>query len=185
MPAYNYAHKRKLKNLLIDPQMQKQYTYLMIVLIMVAALVISLIVHITIREALTGPYKIGVISPYEVMSRINYQLIVRITITMILTIIAASFCGIAFLHRIAGPIYRFRVTLKKMAKGEIIPNIKLRKGDFYHDVADQINNVLELLRKKRAYSDEVEKEIEGIAKSGNIEELRNKLPEIQKKLKAI
>lgn len=161
MPKYQY--KRSIKTLLIDPQMQKEYTLLLVVLIIVAAIVISFIVNWTIRESmLSGPYRLGKLSPYEVMSSINYLLTVRITLALLVTIFVAGFLSIKFLHRVGGPIYRFRVTLRQISSGQIPNDIHLRRSDFYKDVADEMNRVLALMRNKRESAQKLASELERI-----------------------
>ncbi len=156
-----YQHKRSVKTLLIDPQMQKEYTFLMVIILFISAIVISVLVNWTIRDTMmSGPYRLGKISPYEVMSSINYLITVRVTIALLVTIVVSAFLSIKFLHRVGGPIYRFRVTLKQIAKGQIPSNIKLRTNDFYKDIADEINKVLELMRSKKEKKDQIVLEIQ-------------------------
>lgn len=162
MPQHQY--KRQFRTLLIDPQMQKEYTLLLVVLIIVSAIVISFIVNWTIRESMSGGYRLGKVSPYEVMSSINYLLTVRITITLLVTIFIAGFLSIKFLHRVGGPMYRFRITLKQISSGQIPQDIHLRRNDFYKDVADEINRVLALLRGKREAAHRLAQELEKIPK---------------------
>ncbi|NQT16923.1 MAG: hypothetical protein HQ582_29465 [Planctomycetes bacterium] len=53
-------------------------------------------------------------------------------------------------HRFAGPMYRFRKTLQELAaRGEAAP-VKLRNGDFWQDVADDFNAVLDRLAAEKA-----------------------------------
>lgn len=46
-------------------------------------------------------------------------------------------------NRFAGPMYRFRGVLRRMAAGENVEPIRLRRGDFWTDVADDINALAE------------------------------------------
>ncbi len=50
-------------------------------------------------------------------------------------------------HKVAGPLYRFRVVLEALKEGEIPSPISIRKGDYLHEEADLVNEVLESLRK--------------------------------------
>jgi len=49
-------------------------------------------------------------------------------------------------HKVAGPLYRFKLVLEALKKGEISSPISIRKGDYLHPEADLINQVLESLR---------------------------------------
>lgn len=44
-------------------------------------------------------------------------------------------------NRFAGPVYRLRTSLDQLAKGEPVPPIKFREGDFWIDLADKFNQV--------------------------------------------
>ena len=46
-------------------------------------------------------------------------------------------------HRFAGPMYRLRGALRSLGQGEDVRPVKFRKGDFWQDVADDFNAVLE------------------------------------------
>ena len=49
-------------------------------------------------------------------------------------------------HKVAGPLYRFKLVLEALKEGEISSPISIRKGDYLHQEADLINQVLENLR---------------------------------------
>lgn len=48
---------------------------------------------------------------------------------------------IFFSHRIAGPIYRIRVSLDRMLAGDYEFKIKVRKNDFYGNIADKLEQL--------------------------------------------
>jgi methyl-accepting chemotaxis protein len=49
-------------------------------------------------------------------------------------------------HKVAGPLYRFKLVLEALKEGEISSPISIRKGDYLQQEADLINQVLESLR---------------------------------------
>jgi len=49
-------------------------------------------------------------------------------------------------HKVAGPLYRFKLVLKALKEGEISSPIRIRKGDYLQQEAELINQVLENLR---------------------------------------
>ena len=55
-----------------------------------------------------------------------------------------------FTHRVAGPIYRFRQTILAITAGEPVRRVKLRNGDQLNEVADDINDMLEVLEERGA-----------------------------------
>lgn len=53
------------------------------------------------------------------------------------------FATIRFSNRFAGPMVRVRRALKKLANGEQPERLKFREGDFWSDLADDINRIAE------------------------------------------
>ena len=45
-------------------------------------------------------------------------------------------------NRFAGPMLRLRRAMKDFASGKDVPMIRLRKGDFWHDFAEDFNQML-------------------------------------------
>jgi nitrogen fixation/metabolism regulation signal transduction histidine kinase len=130
--------------------MQREFTLVVISLLIVSALLIGFVIHATIREAMMGGgYQFGRISAYEVMSDVRYDLIVRVSLVLFITILLIAVFGIMFLHRVAGPVYRFRSILRKVSQGEIPEEFHLRAGDFFTETADDLNGVLRVLRERR------------------------------------
>lgn len=53
--------------------------------------------------------------------------------------------AVRFSNRLVGPLARFRGTIQKVTVGEPVRKIRLRKDDFLHDMADDVNALLETL----------------------------------------
>jgi hypothetical protein len=61
------------------------------------------------------------------------------------------YSAIRFSNRFVGPMLRFRRVLKQLAHGEPTSRITLRKGDFWLDVADDINMLVEQLQPRESF----------------------------------
>lgn len=145
-------YKRRLRSVLIHKPIQREFTLVVISLLIVSALTIGFVIHSTIRQALMGGgYRFGTISPYEVMADISYDLIFRVSLILFATIFVIVIFGILFLHRVAGPVYRFQSVLRRVVKGEIPGEFRLREGDFFLETADDLNKVLNLLKNNREH----------------------------------
>ncbi|UCD05967.1 MAG: methyl-accepting chemotaxis protein [candidate division WOR-3 bacterium] len=46
-------------------------------------------------------------------------------------------------HRIAGPLYRLKMFMEKVENGDYTVNLRFRKGDAIHDVADSFNRMVD------------------------------------------
>ena len=53
-------------------------------------------------------------------------------------------------NRFAGPVYRFHKAIRGLTAGEEVPPIKLRKGDFWKNVAEDFNVMMERFKSERA-----------------------------------
>jgi HAMP domain-containing protein len=51
-------------------------------------------------------------------------------------------------HRIAGPLYRLKMFMEKVENGDYSVQLKFRKNDSIHDVADSFNRMVEGIRDK-------------------------------------
>jgi hypothetical protein len=50
---------------------------------------------------------------------------------------------VRFSNRFVGPVYRLRSSMRQIGRGEEIGPIKFREGDFWIEVADEFNRVVE------------------------------------------
>jgi len=48
-------------------------------------------------------------------------------------------------HRFAGPIYRLRYTIRKIAHGDPAPRLKFRDFDFWQGLAEDFNRMVDRL----------------------------------------
>jgi hypothetical protein len=61
-----------------------------------------------------------------------------------------TYDAIQFLHRIVGPLYRFRQVIKAVTAGEPVPLITLREGDQLLEMRDELNEMLQALAARGA-----------------------------------
>ena len=136
------AYKRRVRNIIIHKPMQREFTFVLISLLMISSLAIGFVIHHTIHAAVFSGFRFGKVSPYEVLSDVSYQLIIRVSCVLFVTLIVIGMFGLLFLHRIAGPVYRFRQVFMAINRGDVPKLIKLREGDFFEETAEEINLVL-------------------------------------------
>ncbi len=155
------SYKRKARNILIHKPMQREFTFVVIALLMISSLAIGLVIHHTIHDAMVGGgFRFGKISPYEVLSDVSYQLIFRVSCILFATLLVLGLFGAMFLHRVAGPVYRFRQIFLRLNKGDIPPPFKLREGDFFIETADEINKLLRKLESQKKNKEKAVQEMD-------------------------
>jgi hypothetical protein len=179
MPLHR-SYKRQAKNLIIHRPMQREFSFMLIALFMVASAAVAWVIHQTIRDAaFGGAFTFGKVNPSEILYDVSYSIIIRVTLVLILTLIIIGAYGVVFLHRVAGPVYRFRQILLKVNRGEMPQDIKLREGDFFHDMAHDINIILKRLRLEQSKISELKTKINDVQKNALSEDVRQKTEDIR------
>jgi methyl-accepting chemotaxis protein len=161
------VYKRRVRNILIHKPMQREFTFVMISLLMVSTMAIAFVIHETIREVATGGgFQFGKINACENLSEISQMLIMRVSSILFVTLMVIGVFGVFFLHRVAGPVYRFRQIFMRINDGEYPNLIKLREGDFFSETAAEINRLIQKLR----------------ADDGKIKKLKEQIGTVQQKV---
>lgn len=99
--------------------------------------------------------------PFMLLMREAWVEMIPVFLLMVLLLPMFVWDTIKMSNRFAGPMYRFRNVLRSMAGGERVQPIRLRRGDFWTDVAKDINAVasrLDSLEEKSAWKPEEEEE---------------------------
>ena len=163
LPPAKPSYKRRARNILIHKPMQLEFSFVLIALLMVSTLAVAFVIHSTVREmAFGGGYHFGKVSPYEMLSELSYQLVIRVSSILLITLGVIATFGIFFLHRVAGPVYRFRRIFMQLNEGEVPREIRLREGDFFSETASEINIFLKKIRSEKEKSDEMKQKVEQI-----------------------
>jgi hypothetical protein len=58
--------------------------------------------------------------------------------------------SVKFIHRLVGPVYRFRKAIQAITAGNEVELVTLRKGDFLQDMKDEFNEMLKALEQRGA-----------------------------------
>ena len=92
----------------------------------------------------------------EKITLVNRVISLRMLIWFLPTVFAIIIISFFSSHRIAGPIFHFQRTIKKMTEGQSVHQIHLRKHDRFKDFAEDLNGLIEHVN--RVHPAETEKE---------------------------
>ena len=173
------TYRRQARNILIHKPMQREFSLVLIGLLMVSTFAVGYVIHSTIREVAFSGYRFGKISPFEVLSDISYQLVVRVSCILFVTLIIVAIYGVFFLRRVAGPVYRFRQTFLKLNDGEIPANIHLREGDYFTETATEINRLIQRMKFERDRCKQISEKLNKLMSSNAGESVTNTAKEIK------
>lgn len=125
------AEKRTLLRIKNDFQQR-------LILQTLAALFIS--INVIVIYLFLGPLKSGLVRTDIIGPVIAILEVVAFVVVYRLSLIAS--------HRIAGPVYVLEQGLKRMAEGDLTVELKLRKGDNFHEAVDIFNLAIGDLRER-------------------------------------
>ena len=189
MDSGKAAYKRSVQNILINRPMQREFTLVMLGIMMTAAFAVGIVINLTLGSLTdNAPTTISRTTLERIIFDANAQLVVISILIIFLAVIATGFFGVFFLHRIAGPVYRFRQVLKRMGSGEIPPEVRLRRKDFFKETADELNRVIHVLKEYESVSHKMDGLLIQLSKSvpsqpelsATIKEVHNQLASLKK-----
>lgn len=119
-------------------EIQKEYAVMVIMLLLAYTFILSL--------SLFGPPAIKLFSDIPLSEKLeaSTQVLVladRLWVALIISLFLSTVISIYVTHRIAGPIYRFEQTIKRLLLGDISVKIKLRENDRLVYLSNLINQM--------------------------------------------
>jgi methyl-accepting chemotaxis protein len=144
------ARFRRLRYL-INTRLQLAYAGLVIWFVFNAILAIGATTYVLVLDTFLGELEeVGsdTVNAYSLVTNINDTLAWRIGLLVVVLLPLAGLLAIYFLHRLAGPIYKIHNTLKDVLDGKPVEPIVLRRSDYFGDLANEVNRLLEVHRQK-------------------------------------
>jgi hypothetical protein len=86
---------------------------------------------------------------YRLISLEKHQLLSRMTVPLILGVLASTIITIVLSDRLAGPIVRLRGVFQRVAESGETETVSFRAGDFFTDLPGLINRAFDRLRGSR------------------------------------
>jgi len=136
----NNQKQRKLKNLLIDKDIQLRIIvntllYLAFsIIVMLSVMFYPLALDMTLSNDLEVQYN----AAYAFLF-----LVQRLIPAVVVLFILFGTHMVFVTHRICGPLENFAQTLEKIAKGDLTRRVSLRKGDYFKKKSTQINHMID------------------------------------------
>ena len=126
---------------------ERYFMLLQFILIMTTMIYLLYVIFITVKGAsadLTDE-QLSIIAPF--LDRIDFLLLIRISILFCFVFLINILLGLFFLHRLTGPLVRIRTVLNQIAGGEVpASEVVLRKKDFPNDLAEALTNAIKKIR---------------------------------------
>jgi hypothetical protein len=104
------------------------------------ALAAHVVLCLYISNRLEKAFGVAAVAPCVVITAID----------MVLLAVICVYDAVRWTHRLLGPLYRIRQTMKAVAAGEEVGTIRLRKGDLLLEMRDDFNDMLRALDERGA-----------------------------------
>jgi sensor histidine kinase YesM len=173
-------NKYKRRNYLIDKSFQLRYMAMVAIFMVFISIGTGCLIYFTTWITLIE--KLGDKAPLDIVfADLNKIILVRIVLLVLASICLSAIITMFIVHRVAGPLFRVKLTMRQIGKG-IIPagKVKFRTRDELQDLAEAVNEAVCKIEEVREKNLKVIEEASGYA-----ERLINLLrfglgPEVQK-----
>jgi hypothetical protein len=146
---------RKKSSLLINPKFQWTLIGYAALLATVILMAVYALISYGFKEFIQIGNQAGLPADHIYFQFIQMQEVTFNRVILILAFVIGMILilgGLAISHKIAGPIHRMKNELAKMrdSEGPVLQEIQFRKGDFFPELADSFNELVEAWRKGKA-----------------------------------
>ncbi len=143
MEGKNIVHKNfyKRRQYIVDKKFQFKYLFYILVTMFTTVIIVSFTIFFVIWEKIIKEF-FYVPDAAKRLSDIFISTSEILIIPIIILLIIFSIVAILFSHKIAGPIYRVEKIAEELKNGNLNINVRFRKGDELHHLADALNNMI-------------------------------------------
>ena len=139
--------KKRRKNVLTKKGLQLRVTRNFVLLMVLFSLFVGFEVFVSIWQVVSGTI------PDNSVALVRKQILFRMIVFAVPVACVIVACSIVLTHKIAGPLYRLETTLQKLAKGEDVDYIQIRKKDQLKELTSTINDLIRSLKDKNDSQD--------------------------------
>jgi len=134
-------NNREIKNLLINFRVQNRIVLVNLFFMMLVMILTMTIIYTHLTEVKNGTESVWKIPLGELTMVFSLKLIMLYTLLFI-TFILSVLAQLSMTHKVCGPLVNFCNTYKKIARGEFLTRIHLRRNDLLQKEADQFNEMV-------------------------------------------
>ena len=138
---------KRRKNVLTKKGLQLRVTRNFLLLMVLFSLFVGFEVFVSIWQVVSHSI------PEDSVALVRKEILFRMIVFAIPVACVIVACAIVLTHHIAGPLYRLENKLKKLAKGEDVDYIRIRKNDELKGLTSTINDLIRSIKDKNTSQD--------------------------------
>lgn len=131
----------KRKQYIVDKPFQFRYLFQILMTIFIAVIVVSFTIFYIVWDKIIKEF-FYIPDAAKKISNIFISTSEVLIIPIVILLVIFSIAAIFFSHKIAGPIYRVEKIAEELKKGNLNIDIRFRKGDELHHLADTLNHMI-------------------------------------------
>lgn len=139
--------KKRRKNVLTKKGLQLRLTRHFLLLMVLFSLFVGFEVFVSIWQVVSHSI------PENSVALVRKQILFRMIVFAIPVACVIVASAIVLTHKIAGPLYRLEKKLQKLAKGEDVDYVQIRKKDQLKGLTSTINDLIRSLKNKKDSQD--------------------------------
>lgn len=138
------------KNYLINKKFQLNFLLKIIVLSLFNNIIFLFAINYFFNDLEKTGQSIGIPKNHLFFKFISHQYYELFFVVLLVSAFSTLFIfifGLLMGHKIAGPMYRLKIEFESMAKEKRLNKLAFRKGDYFQEVQDSFNNLVEIQSK--------------------------------------
>lgn len=141
------------KHLLINPTFQLRFAFLFTLAVVVFSGIFPLFVYTMFGSIETHSYFANNPTALQALREARYDLSIFLMLTLLITVATAFTLALFHSHRIAGPLYKLRISMVAMQQGILDKHINFRAKDNFQELADGFNAMTDavFIRRRRDF----------------------------------
>ncbi|NBW81837.1 HAMP domain-containing protein [bacterium] len=146
------SRRRKLRNLWLNSRFQGRYIRALVGSSFLVMLGYGFVFYKHIKENYDTLVKLSPVTDEvksELYRELN-QIVLYLSGFSLLFLLSVALIGLVYSHRVAGPLFKIKVVCKDICDGNTSARIALRPNDEFRDVAEQLNQLIDVLQKKNS-----------------------------------
>ncbi len=145
--------KNLRRHLVINPNFQFRFAFLFTIAVIVFSSIFPIFVYSMFRNMESYTFFHNNPTAQQALREARYDLFIFLLLSVVVTAVSAFILAIFHSHRIAGPLYKLRMSMVAMQQGVLDRHIFFRAKDNFPELADGFNSMTDavFIRRRRDF----------------------------------
>lgn len=148
----HFKNKRSVKNLILSPRLQLPFAFYSILSAIIFSSLCLYVFYIETTDSIKLILELTDVGDeaVEALKLTSLKSLKYILILTCLFVFSNVFVAARLSHKMVGPVVQFLKHTKSLQKGDFTSRVHLRPNDGFYDLANELNELAEVLEKTKA-----------------------------------